>query len=58
MGVTELVGEKDYPPLERLGVRPTLEVHGIRGGFTAEGAKTVIPATATSQSEFTSAGRF
>lgn len=46
MGVTELVGEQDYPPLERLGLRPTLEVHGIRGGFTSEGAKTVIPATA------------
>ncbi len=46
MGVTELIGEKNYPPLERLGVRPTLEVHGIRGGFTGEGAKTVIPATA------------
>ena len=49
MGITELVGEKDYPALERLGVRPTLEVHGIRGGFTAEGAKTVIPATATAK---------
>ena len=46
MGVAELVGEKQYPPLERIGLRPTLEVHGIRGGFTAEGAKTVIPATA------------
>ncbi len=49
MGVTELVGEKEYPPLERLGARPTLEIHGIRGGFTAEGAKTVIPATATAK---------
>ncbi len=49
MGITELVGEKDYPPLERLGARPTLEVHGIRGGFTAEGAKTVIPATAVAK---------
>lgn len=46
MGVDELVGEKEYPPLERLGLRPTLEVHGIRGGFTEEGAKTVIPANA------------
>lgn len=46
MGVATLVGETGYPPLERLGVRPTLEVHGIRGGFTGEGAKTVIPAEA------------
>jgi len=46
MGVETLVGEEGYPPLERLGVRPTLEVHGIRGGFTGEGAKTVIPAEA------------
>jgi acetylornithine deacetylase/succinyl-diaminopimelate desuccinylase-like protein len=46
MGVRQLVGEKAYPPLERIGLRPTLEVHGIRGGFTAEGAKTVIPASA------------
>jgi acetylornithine deacetylase/succinyl-diaminopimelate desuccinylase-like protein len=46
MGVDVLVGEEDYPPLERVGVRPTLEVHGIRGGFIADGAKTVIPAEA------------
>lgn len=49
MGVAELVGEKDYRPLERIGLRPTLEVHGIRGGFTAEGAKTVIPASAVAK---------
>lgn len=46
MGVSQLVGENEYPPLERLGARPTLEVHGIVGGFTGEGAKTVIPAEA------------
>ncbi len=46
MGVEKLVGEKNVPPLERLGNRATLEVHGIRGGFTGEGAKTVIPAEA------------
>lgn len=49
MGVEQLVGEAGYPPLERLGVRPTLEVHGIRGGFTGEGAKTVIPAEAVAK---------
>ena len=46
MGVDRLYGENDILPHERLGVRPTLEVHGIRGGFTDEGAKTVIPAEA------------
>lgn len=46
MGVETLQGEESYPPLERLGVRPTFEVHGIRGGFTGDGAKTVIPAEA------------
>ena len=49
MGVEQLVGENDFPPLERLGVRPTLEVHGIRGGFTGQGAKTVIPAEAVAK---------
>ena len=49
MGVETLVGNADHPPLERLGVRPTLEVHGIRGGFIGEGAKTVIPAEAVAK---------
>jgi acetylornithine deacetylase/succinyl-diaminopimelate desuccinylase-like protein len=46
MGVTQFSGEVEYPPLERIWARPTLEVHGIVGGFVAEGAKTVIPAIA------------
>jgi acetylornithine deacetylase/succinyl-diaminopimelate desuccinylase-like protein len=49
VGVSELVGESDYTTLERLWARPTLEVHGIAGGFTGEGAKTVIPARATAK---------
>jgi acetylornithine deacetylase/succinyl-diaminopimelate desuccinylase-like protein len=49
IGTTALVGEKGYSVLERLWSRPTLEVHGIRGGFTGEGAKTVIPAVATAK---------
>ena len=44
IGTTALVGEKGFSVLERLWSRPTLEVHGFRGGFTGEGAKTVIPA--------------
>jgi len=49
MGAKALVGEKGFSVLERLWARPTLEVHGIRGGFTGEGAKTVIPAVATAK---------
>lgn len=46
MGVNAFSGEQEYSVLERLGARPTLEVHGIIGGFVGEGAKTVIPAQA------------
>src|SRR5579863_6438067 len=49
MGAKELVGEPEIPLLERLWARPTLEVHGVRGGFTGEGAKTVIPARAVAK---------
>jgi acetylornithine deacetylase/succinyl-diaminopimelate desuccinylase-like protein len=49
MGAKELVGEPEVPLFERIWARPTLEVHGIRGGFTAEGAKTVIPARAVAK---------
>ncbi len=42
-------GEAGFSTLERLGTRPTLELHGIRGGFTGEGAKTVIPASCTAK---------
>lgn len=47
IGATALTGEPGYPVLERLWARPTLEVHGIKGGYTGDGAKTVIPAKAT-----------
>ena len=49
IGTTALVGEKGFSVLERLWARPTLEVHGFRGGFTGEGAKTVIPAVSTAK---------
>jgi acetylornithine deacetylase/succinyl-diaminopimelate desuccinylase-like protein len=49
IGVKELVGEPEIPLFERLWARPTLEVHGIRGGFIGEGAKTVIPARAVAK---------
>ncbi len=46
MGVYALEGEARYSPIERRWARPTLDVHGIAGGFVAEGSKTVIPARA------------
>src|SRR4051794_21125027 len=49
MGARELTGEPGVPLLERVWARPTLEVHGIRGGFVGEGAKTVIPARAVAK---------
>jgi len=44
-----LVGLKQASVLERLWALPTFEIHGILGGFTGEGAKTVIPAEATAK---------
>lgn len=46
LGVNELWGEKGYSTNERTGIRPTLELNGIWGGYTGEGAKTVLPAKA------------
>lgn len=45
-GVNALWGEKGYTATEHTGARPTLEVNGIVGGFTGDGAKTVLPARA------------
>jgi acetylornithine deacetylase/succinyl-diaminopimelate desuccinylase-like protein len=46
LGVKELWGEKNYSTNERTGIRPTLELNGIWGGYTGEGAKTVLPSKA------------
>jgi acetylornithine deacetylase/succinyl-diaminopimelate desuccinylase-like protein len=46
VGSTTLTGEPGYSVLERTWARPTLDVHGMPGGFTGAGAKTVIPAKA------------
>ena len=46
LGAPKLFGERDYTTLERVWARPTFEVNGLLSGFTAEGAKTVIPAVA------------
>jgi acetylornithine deacetylase/succinyl-diaminopimelate desuccinylase-like protein len=52
VGSRELTGEPVRTVLERVWSRPTFEVHGIAGGFTAAGAKTVIPAKATAKVSF------
>jgi acetylornithine deacetylase/succinyl-diaminopimelate desuccinylase-like protein len=49
LGVKELWGEKGYTTNERTGIRPTLEINGIWGGYTGEGAKTVLPSKATAK---------
>ncbi len=46
LGVANVWGEKGYSTNERTGIRPTLEVNGIWGGYTGEGAKTVLPSKA------------
>lgn len=49
VGSTELTGEPGYSVMFRTWARPTLEVHGMPGGFTGAGAKTVIPARASAK---------
>lgn len=49
LGVKELWGEKGFTTNERTGIRPTLELNGIWGGYQGEGAKTVLPSKATAK---------
>lgn len=46
LGIDNVKGEKGYTTLERTGIRPCLDVNGIWGGYTAPGAKTVLPSEA------------
>jgi acetylornithine deacetylase/succinyl-diaminopimelate desuccinylase-like protein len=46
LDISDVRGEKGYTTLERTGTRPTLDVNGIWGGYTGEGAKTVLPSKA------------
>lgn len=46
LDIEEVHGEKGFATMERTGIRPTLDVNGIWGGYTGEGAKTVIPSKA------------
>jgi acetylornithine deacetylase/succinyl-diaminopimelate desuccinylase-like protein len=46
VGVENLSGESGFTDIERIGIRPTLDINGIWGGYTGEGAKTILPAKA------------
>ena len=46
IGIKAVQGEDGFTTLERTGIRPTLDVNGIWGGYTGEGAKTVLPSKA------------
>jgi acetylornithine deacetylase/succinyl-diaminopimelate desuccinylase-like protein len=64
VGSSQLTGEPNYSVMERTWARPSLDVHGMPGGFTGTGAKTVIPAKASAKlsirlvPRMTSAGTF
>lgn len=47
--IAEVHGEKGYTTIERVGIRPTLDVNGIWGGYIGEGAKTVLPSKASAK---------
>lgn len=49
LGIGDVEGEAGFTTLERTGVRPSLDVNGIWGGYTGEGTKTVIPARASAK---------
>jgi len=49
LGIDAVAGEAGYSALERTGVRPSLDVNGIWGGYTGEGTKTVIPSKASAK---------
>lgn len=46
LDIRQVKGEKGYTTMERTGIRPCLDVNGIWGGYTGEGAKTVLPSEA------------
>jgi len=49
LGIKEIKGEEGYTTIERTGIRPTLDCNGIWGGYTGEGAKTVLPSKASAK---------
>lgn len=46
LDIAAVVGEQGYSTLERIGIRPSLDINGIWGGYTGEGGKTVLPSKA------------
>ena len=52
IGVTEAAGEEGYTTLERRWARPTFDISGLSSGYQGEGAKTVLPASATAKFSF------
>jgi acetylornithine deacetylase/succinyl-diaminopimelate desuccinylase-like protein len=49
LGIDDVMGEKGYTTIERTGIRPTLDVNGIWGGYIGEGSKTVLPSKANAK---------
>jgi acetylornithine deacetylase/succinyl-diaminopimelate desuccinylase-like protein len=49
LGLTALFGEEGYTPQEQTGIRPTLEINGLVGGFHGEGFKTIVPCEASAK---------
>jgi len=49
LAIDDVRGEKGFTTIERTGIRPTLDVNGIWGGYTGEGAKTVLPSKASAK---------
>ena len=54
----KLTGESGYTPLERIWLRPTCEVNGIKGGYTGDGAKTVLPGEVMAPNEWLDLGNY
>jgi acetylornithine deacetylase/succinyl-diaminopimelate desuccinylase-like protein len=52
IGLKQSVGEKGYPLIEQISTRPTAEINGMIGGYTGDGAKTVIPGQALAKVSF------
>lgn len=49
LGIEEVEGEAGFSTIERTGIRPTLDINGIWGGYIGEGAKTVLPSKANAK---------